>query len=88
MSSKAISLSKLKLQAEAADTLTIGQMLGDSTYTILLQSSDTDTMVYPSGAVIGCSDDHELINVGSYVQYSAGPGEVSLLKMCYHVNVV
>ena len=52
-------------------------MLADSKFTVPLVSLATDTMVYPSGAVIGSSRDHELINVGNFVQFSAGPEEVT-----------
>ncbi len=71
VATKLVSLNDLKGQAVGVGTVKIHQMRGDSAITVLLASLPAETVVYPAGAVTGGSDEHELINVQSYVQFSA-----------------
>ena len=64
------------------------QMKSDDGYTVLLSGLPVTTPIFPAGAVIGHSESQELINVGSYVQFSAAPGEVNKIYNIYlHENV-
>ena len=64
------------------------QMKSNDGYTVLLSGLPVTTPIFPAGAVIGHSESQELINVGSYVQFSAAPGEVNKIYNIYlHENV-
>ena len=53
-----------------------------TTYTLLLMSLPTSSLVYPASSVIA-SLSRELVNVGNSVQFSTGPDEVRpCLYMC------
>ena len=77
MSTKSVPLSSLKVVVRGNGFQSVERLQQDVGFTILLASLPLSTLVYHAGAVIG-SLEGELINVGSYVQFSAGPGEVGL----------
>ena len=56
--------------------LRLEQLKSDDGYTVLLSGLPDTTSILPAGAVIGNSENRELINVGSYIQFSASPEEV------------
>ena len=63
-------------------------------YTVLLNGLLNTTLILPASAVIGYSEKRELINVGSYVQFSAGDGEVgkkgqtsAIIILIYHYSM-
>lgn len=57
------------------DQMTVQQIKANEQFTILSVLPAT-ALVHQAGAVIG-SVNQELVNVGSFVQFSASPGEVS-----------
>lgn len=75
VSTKSIPLKDLEVLVQGRGAMKVSQMWCDSTITILL-ALPGDTMITTAGAVIGCSGDQTLINVGSYVHFSTDPGEV------------
>ena len=77
VSQRSIHLNNMDVLVQGCGTLTIRQMQQNSKFTLLLVSLPVTTLVFPAGAVIGYSD-RELINVGSYVQFSTGFDEVGL----------
>ena len=80
VSQKAILLSNLDIAIRGVGNRTVQQMQQDTTYTLLLTSLPTSTLVYPATSVVGSSG-QELITVGDSVQFSPGPSEVSVLCM-------
>ena len=55
---------------------TIDDLKRRSTFTLLTGPIQGNAQVYSAGAVIGSGRRRQLINTGSYVKFSATPGEV------------
>lgn len=60
---------------QAGVKLRLEQMRNNG-YTFILGGLSLTTPILPAGAVIGHSENRELINVVSYVQFSVAAGEV------------
>ena len=69
-------LSDLNVLVRGGDQMTVQQIKNKESYTITMSALPMMTLIQQAGAVIGCSVNQELINVGSNVQFSAGPNEV------------
>ena len=81
---KPIYLKNLEVIVRECGTRTLQQLQQNERFTLLLTSLPLTTRVYSAGAVIGYAH-QELITVGSYVQFSAGIGEVRVsvfLTLC------
>ena len=68
------------VRGHGSQTMTISDMQQSGNFTVLLCSLPITTIVNPAGAVQASSNKRELIDVGSYVQFSAHPEEVG------HIN--
>ena len=68
-------LSDLIVLVRGDDQMTVQQIKSNDRYTITMSALPMMTLIQQSGAVIG-SVNQELINVGSNIQFSAGPNEV------------
>ena len=78
----AIPLKSLCIAVRGVGSLSVHQMQQNTTYTLLLMSLPTSSLVYPASSVIA-SLSRELVNVGNSVQFSTGPNEVRpCLYMC------
>ena len=78
----AIPLKSLCIAVRGVGSLSVHQMQQNTTYTLLLMSLPTSSLVYPASSVIA-SLSRELVNVGNSVQFSTGPDEVRpCLYMC------
>ena len=71
----AIPLKSLCIAVRGVGSLSVHQMQQNTTYTLLLMSLPTSSLVYPASSVIA-SLRRELVNVGNSVQFSTGPDEV------------
>lgn len=71
---RSIQFNNLEVLVQGYDQMTVRQIKANEQFTVLAVLPIT-TLVRQGGAVIG-SVDRELINVGSFVQFSASPGEV------------
>ena len=69
------------MRVPGASVTSVQQLLSNSDLTVLLASLKVDTMVHPCGAVIGNSENRELINTGSYVEFCAGPDQVNIIMV-------
>ena len=78
-------LNDLEVVLQDGSKMRLEQMKSDDGYTVLLSGLPVTTPIFPAGAVIGHSENQELIN---YVQFSAAPGEVNKIYNIYlHENV-
>ena len=70
-------LGNLSVRVKGMGSLTVNEIRQHPTFTLLLMSISTDTPALSASCVIG-SKNRELVNVGSSVEFSTGPGEVNL----------
>ena len=74
-----IQLRDLSVSVRGIGKLTVQQ---DNNYTLLLMSLPTSTRISQAKSVIGSlSLNHELVNVGDSVQFTAGQNEVLAYKI-------
>ena len=77
-----IQLRDLFVSVRGIGKLTVHQMQQDNNYTLLLMSLPTSTCISQAKSVIGSlSLNHELVNVGDSVQFTAGQNEVLAYKI-------
>ena len=77
-----IQLRDLSVSVRGIGKLTVHQMQQDNNYTLLLMSLPTSTRISQAKSVIGSlSLNHELVNVGDSVQFTAGQNEVLAYKI-------
>ena len=70
-------LSNLSVTVRGMGSLTLNEIRQHPTFTLLLMSLSADTPAHSASCVIG-SKNRELVNVGSSVEFSTGPGEVNV----------
>lgn len=78
-----IQLNNLCVAVRGVGKLNVREMQQDSTYTLLLLSIPTSTLIYPASSVFG-SLRGELVTVGNSVQFSTGPNEV---RHCFCLSI-
>ena len=76
MTKAALQLESLCVDVRGVGGLSVQQIKQDSTYTLLMASLCLKSFVYPATSLIG-SKNRELISVGSNVQFTTGPNEVT-----------
>ena len=77
MAHKSIQLKDLCVTVRGVGDLNVHQIQQNSSYTLLLMSISTTSVVYPASCVVG-SLRCELVTVGNSVQFRTGPNEVRL----------